>query len=398
MDSELYYGLVRYIGSGKMPRGLKEEDRRKIEGVSQGYTVKNAKLYKENRIVATKQERERIIREIHDGPLGGHQGQNNTFNRIARTHYWPEMRKDIQEYVRTCALCQKRARGKEVAPLESIDRSPEPFRHVGIDIMGPLPITMTGKRYVVVAIDLFTKWVEARALQDADAQSIAAFIHEDIICRHGTPQFLTSDQGTEFVNEMIRALTDKFKIKHIRTTPYHPQANGQTERTNQTMKNLLAKLASGHTGTWDHYLPSALYIVRTTRQSSIRYSPADLIYGREMCQDTSQEIEERLTRNIQQLQDVRNDAAKFIRRAQERQKASYDKKAGRTEILKIGDKVLLFRDMVEASWSAKLEPKWEGPYIIQKVKGTTHWLRTLEGNILPKSAHRNRLKKYYDRA
>ena len=145
--------------------------------------------------------------------------------------------------------------------------------------MGPLPITLTGKRYVVVAIDHFTKWIEARALETADAQNVASFIYDDIICRHGIPNILTSDNGTEFVNELITTLTSVYKIQHIKSTAYHPQGNGQTERANQTLKNLLAKLIMEYKGDWSHYLSSVLFITRTSRQASTRFTPADLLHG-----------------------------------------------------------------------------------------------------------------------
>jgi len=233
-------------------------------------------------------------------------------------------------------------------------------------VIGPLP---RGKRYVIVATDLFTKWVEARSLTEADAQSIAAFLHEEIICRHGIPEKITSDQGTEFVNEMINALTQQFGIKHIRTTPYHPQANGQVERTNQTLKNLLAKLAHDQLGKWDHYLPNALYVTRTMQQTTTRFSAADLLYGRQLqsnlpCRNpevgNTDEVEYLLT-EVKRLHQIRKDAHKFITRAQTKQKENFDKAHRGAETFNIGDQVLLYRDVVESSWSAKLEPRWEGP-------------------------------------
>jgi len=95
--------------------------------------------------------------------------------------------------------------------------------------MGPLPRTPSGKQYVVVAVDHFTKWTEAQALEEADAQTIATFIYNDIIARHGIPTILTSDRGTKFVNEFITIMCQQYKIRHIVTTAYHPQANGQVE-------------------------------------------------------------------------------------------------------------------------------------------------------------------------
>jgi hypothetical protein len=259
----------------------------------------------------------------------------------------------------------------------------------------------------VVAVDLFTKWVEARALTEADAQSIATFLHEDIFCRHGVPTRLTSDQGSEFVNELIAVLTRNFGIRHIRTTPYHPQANGQVERTNQTLKNLLAKLAKDQLGKWDHYLSNALFVIRTMKQASTRFSPSDLLYGRQLCDghtswEPSNDLEDRdnldyLLMDVKRLQQIRQEAHKFITRAQAKQKESFDQRQDETETFRIGDQVLLYRDIIETSWSAKLELRWEGPFYVQRIKGTTHWLRKNDGTILAKGVHRNRLKRYHAR-
>ena len=109
--------------------------------------------------------------------------------------------------------------------------------------MGPLPQTLTGKRYIILAIDFFTKWPEAVAVEEADAQAVVKFLHQDIICRHGVPSQITSDRGTEFLNDLVTEFERTYRIKHIKTTAYHPQGNGQTERTNQTIKNILSKIS-----------------------------------------------------------------------------------------------------------------------------------------------------------
>ena len=103
------------------------------------------------------------------------------------------MKQDVEKYVRTCDKCQKRNPRKDKIPLQPSTMLERPFQHLGIDIMGPLPRTMTGKRYIVVAIDWLTKWPEAQSLETADAQTIAVFLHEQVICRHGVPQQITTD-------------------------------------------------------------------------------------------------------------------------------------------------------------------------------------------------------------
>jgi IS30 family transposase len=199
--------------------------------------------------------------------MAGHQGVKNTYQHIAGKYYWQTLFEDIRQYIRTCDICQKRRKDRDTEPMQPTAISVA-GAHFGIDVVGPLPRTMRGNRYIVVAIDYLTKWTEARAIQLADALTIAPFIYEDIICRHGIPREITSDRGTEFVNELMATLYQQYNIRHITTTAYHPQANGLVERANQTLKNTISKAVSQHGGDWDLYLPSALFATRTMRQET----------------------------------------------------------------------------------------------------------------------------------
>ena len=131
-----------------------------------------------------------------------------------------------------------------------------------IDFVGPLPLTTSGNKYIIVAMDYFTKWPEAKAVSNATAEQVAIFIYEDIICRHGCPQRILSDRGTHFNNEMIAKLVDKFSMRHLLSTPYHPQTNGLVERFNRTLKESLAKLADEDN--WDKYIAPTLFAYRTS--------------------------------------------------------------------------------------------------------------------------------------
>src|SRR5437588_8545807 len=313
------------------------------------------------------------------------------------------MEDNIQKYVRECDTCQKWSKGKQKGETSSSAITPEPFHHIGIDVMGPLPKTLKGNRYVIVAVDYFTKWAEATAVEEADAQTVVRFIHTDIITRHGVPKEITSDRGTEFLNQLVEEFERTYKIKHIRTTAYHPQGNGQTERMNQTLKNILSKISKTYT-TWDHHLESALFAVRTARQESTKYSPFELLYGRTLRQDYQETVpkfgdyEDRIWQHVKhdisKLQLIRKKAANFIEKAQERSRIKREKETSE-EVLKIGDLVLLYRNIVESSWSAKLEKKWDGPYLIHKIKGQSIWLKKTNGSILPIAIHRKRHKKYH---
>src|SRR3954470_10271251 len=244
MDPALHAGLIGYLSAGTLSDKTPMELRSLIKKIVHNYTLKKSTLYKEDKsrqgtlggrqhqnccTIISCQHLQPLLNQLHDHPLSGHQGQDNTYQKVSKYYYWPGMKSDVQEYVHTCKTCQKCHHHQGEAPLEPIIKHPTPFYQVGINIMGPLPKTLSGYRYIVVAIDHFTKWVEARTIEEADAQYITLFLYEDIICHHGVPTILSPDKGTEFVNKMIATLISMYKIKHIKTTTYHPQGNGQVE-------------------------------------------------------------------------------------------------------------------------------------------------------------------------
>ena len=190
------------------------------------------------------------------------------------------MGNDIKNYIQSCDTCQRRQRPLKTEPLHPI-KVGRPFDRIGMDIVGPLLLTKKGNQYIVVATEYLTKWPEARALPDAKAASVASFFYEDIICRHGCPAELLTDQGTHFINELLNAMCDQLGVKHRLSTTYHPQTNGLVERFNRTLCEILVKYSSEYKEDWDVFLPSALFAYRTIRQNTTRYEPFYLTYGRE---------------------------------------------------------------------------------------------------------------------
>ena len=407
MNSELYYDLVKYLGDEVIRKEADEWRRRLLLSARRDFELEGTLLFKkcktERLLVIPKNKLTEVLKLAHDHHLSGHMGAENTYFRLRNSHWWPGMEQDIKDYVRQCDKCQKRKTGKDQDTASSARILPKPFHHIGIDVMGPLPRTLTGKRYIILAIDFFTKWPEAVAVEDADAQTVVKFLHQDIICRHGVPAEITSDRGTEFLNDLVSEFERTYHIKHIKTTVYYPQRNRQTEQTNQTIKNILSKISKTY-DTWDHYLESALFAARTIRQKSTMFSPFELVYGRlpkREYQVTSPDLgdyEDRIwkhvTRDISRLQLVRRKAASFIDKAQERQWKRQNENA-KAEKLQIGDEIVIYRNITESSWSAKLEPKWEGPYYIQDIKEQSIFLRHPDGHHLPTAIHRNRIKKYH---
>ena len=159
----------------------------------------------------------------------------------------------------------------------------EPFQKWGLDFVGPFkpPTMRTGNRYVIVATDYCTKWVEAKALRDNTAASTAKFLYECIWCRYGCPIELISDQGGYFLGQVVESLTSFYAVVHKRSTPYYPQANGLPESTNKTLQNILRKIINENRTDWDTKLQSVLWAYQTTYKTSIRTTPFRLAFGLE---------------------------------------------------------------------------------------------------------------------
>ena len=136
---------------------------------------------------------------MYNDLTAGHFGIEIMFNKIRERYYWPQMYNDIKEYVRSCDSCQRRGKPSRNNELHPISLH-SPFYQVGIDFVGPLPITLKGNRYIIVTIDLFTKWSESRAVAEANASQVSQFVYEEIICRHGCPQKILTDRGAHFNN------------------------------------------------------------------------------------------------------------------------------------------------------------------------------------------------------
>ena len=146
------------------------------------------------------------------------------------------------------------------------------FERIGIDLVGPLTITKQNNHYIIVATDYLTRWPEAKAVPDAGAKTLAQFIFEDIVCRHGVPQVILSDNGKNFASEIVKILCEKFLIKHTFSFPYHPQTNGMVERLNRTLCNSLAKVKEQDED-WDIHISAVLFAYRTKRHSTTGYTP-----------------------------------------------------------------------------------------------------------------------------
>ena len=412
--------MATYLQTMQIPEDETRSLQKFLIRESPNFTLYKDTLYRYNtengtiRKVLNKQEAQEMMNAYHQHPLGGHLAYNNTLHKIATRYYWDNMAKDIFEYVKTCSRCQVFGKKSLKEELYPVPVSIKPFDRVALDVKH-VQTSRSGHRYIVAAIDYLTKYVEARPLRFQTSSEIALFLYEDIICRHGCPTIMVTDNGKPFLSGLVRKVCQAYSIIHKTTTPYNPQSNGLIERFNRTLGQILQKRSDTEKEDWDLYLPATLFAYRSIKQATTKQSPFFLMYGYEpktpfdidnrVFEKSSHKFEtvlwHRTTHQIHNLNWVREQSAQAIKQTQAAQKKAIENKIldERKELkppFRLGDMVLLYKDYMSTSWSGKLQDKWEGPYIIQNNlgKGTYHIKNTNPNDTRIRRVHGNRLKPY----
>ena len=192
------------------------------------------------------------MEQLHDGPTGGHFGLKKTLDKICDRFYWVGCSEDVDLYLKTCNVCNSRKGPTTRKQLNMRQFNVgAPFERLAIDILGPLPVTPRGNKYMVVVMDYFTKWPEAIPIKNQEALTVAEALLENVISRFGVPIELHSDQGRNFESELFSTLMRILGINKTRTTPLHPQSDGMVERFNKTIQDNLSKFVDNNQTDWD---------------------------------------------------------------------------------------------------------------------------------------------------
>ena len=212
--------------------------------------------------------RKTTLQLAHDIQLAGHMGKEKTARRVLQRFYWPTLYRDVAEYCRSCGVCQKSSRRRvRHAPLISLPIVEEALRRIAMDIVGPLPRSRSGIRYILVICDYATRYPEAVPLKSIDAEHNAEELVK-LFARVGVAQEILIDQGSNFTSQLLVEIYRMLHIHPIRTSPYHPQTDGLVERFNQTLKTMLRKVAVAEGKDWDKFLPYLLFAYQEVPQSS----------------------------------------------------------------------------------------------------------------------------------
>ncbi|KAL7841546.1 hypothetical protein SRHO_G00252370 [Serrasalmus rhombeus] len=233
------------------------------------------------RVVVPKELVPELLKNLHNTKTGGHLRVNKLKEKVRIRFFWPGWAHDVTEWCMKCELCAvyKSSGPEPRAPLHPI-RATYPFERVGIDIVGPLPITPRENQYILVVADYFSKWCEAFALKNQEADTVARVVVEQFILRWGTPKSIHTDQGKK--SALFREICDLLEIQKTRTTPYHPQSDGLVERLNRTVTTMLSMFVQSNQRNWDELLPYVMMAYRSSIQASTKFSPYCALFGREI--------------------------------------------------------------------------------------------------------------------
>lgn len=328
-----------------------------------------------------------LLQTAHDDPLAGHFAVRRTLKRIRQAYYWSSMAFDVRHWCRSCKSCGGR-KGEPTRAHHTLQQDPvsEPVQRVAVDILGPLaPATSQGNLYVLVIVDYLTKWSEAYAIPDQTAETVANKIVEEFVCRYGIPEQLHSDQGRQFESELFTQMCQLLGIKKTRTTPLHPQSDGQTERMNRTLLDVLSKLCREHPSDWDRLLPFAMAAYRSSTHSTTEETPNRLMLGREVTTPVTLLAPRAPTEDShlpwietlhQRFRDTYETVLKTTLRSHRTQKAVFDRKAKLYQFAE-GDRVWLYDPKRRRGRTPKLDAeRWTGPFVIQrKLSGAVYHIK-----------------------
>jgi len=278
-----------------------------------------------------------------------------------------------------------------------------PLQRWGIDIVGILPTAPGNLRYAAVALEYFTKWIEAKPLANITSKTLQNFVWQRVICRFGVPAYITVDNGKQFDCAEFRSFCDELGIKLSFASVYHPQSNGAVERANGLIFSVVSKvLHNMPKGKWAEELTSVVWAHNISASRATGFTPFRLLYGEEAITPEELRLESFRTAvsptnpveryvNIEAIEQTRLQAAANLDKYHDETKSWRDKKVVWKDI-KPGNWVLI-RHLEK---QGKLQTQWHGPYIVAGQTGDgTFRLKDEEGNEFSYTYNIDNLRRFY---
>ncbi|KAJ0447862.1 putative nucleotidyltransferase, Ribonuclease H [Helianthus annuus] len=278
--------IKKFLQNNELPNDQIEAERVKIK--ARQYVLQGEILYKKGylapllRCVGPEQSKY-LVKEVHEGICGAHLGARSVVAKLMNLGYfWPSMHRDTVEQLKKCDACQihspiPKSPKHDLVPITSA----WPFHKWGMDIVGPFPPSKGGVKFLLVAIDYFSKWPEVKPLAKITGKQIIDFVWENIICRYGLPGVIVTDNGKQFAEKPFSLWCKEYRINQIFSSVAYPQSNGQVERTNRSIVEGIKTRLGRYESNWLEELPSVLWAIRTTEKASHRKTPYSLVFGSE---------------------------------------------------------------------------------------------------------------------
>lgn len=344
-------------------------------------------------LITEENKKKALLYEYHDTPFGGHSGTWKMYNRMALKYCWPNLNKDMKQYIKNCKTCRlNKSSTNTKVPLASTTTASKTFEKIAIDLVGPLPMTENGNKYLLTFQDELPKFSGATPLKDIEAKTVVKALMDCFITIYGIPKSILTDRGSQFTSEMFEELCRILKIKHLATTAFHPQTNGALERSHKTLKEFLRCFPESDPN-WDEMVHFATFFYNTSPHVTTKLTPYEVVFGELATIPCSLKKEEIPSYNYDdyvselkaRLRLAHHIARQNILKSKELAKEQYDKNAKPMRI-EIGDKVYLKNN----SPKNKLDKLFEGPYEVTEVHSSVN--TTIKRKGKPYRVHNNRLK------
>jgi hypothetical protein len=349
-------------------------------------------------------DREDVVTTLHY--QAGHQGRDAVLARLTMERYWwPRMRETVESVLARCNLCQRaEARRRPEHEGARTWEVAEPGQRWAMDLLS-LPQTAEGWVGVAVLVDVVTKYPVAEPIRDKSVAEVLRVLKQ-VMALFGSFRELQTDNGPEFCAVLAQQFCQNTGMKRVVVTPFHPQANGQVERANRMLLEVLRRLSVSRPAEWPQYLPMTLHAIRSRRCSVTGFSPFRLMFGRDSTimgewdgaePAMATDVERVLSRAeaLVQLTSVTLPQARAnTRRAQEKQRRRQNRRYVIVPPLEPGTQVFVEVGYFGQALKEKLADRYSGPYrVVRRMPCGNYVLMTREGRELPRGVPRDRMKR-----
>ena len=308
----------------------------------------------------------------HDSTAAGHLGSAKLRESVQRFFHWPGMKATVDEYVKTCDPClhSKSSNQPPGGLLQPLAIPQERWEHISMDLITQLPRTKDGLDAIFVCVDRLSKMVHFAAIKTAvTSPQLARVFIDTVFKHHGLPKAIVSDRDPRFTSNFWRAVMARIGCHQAMSTAHHPQTDGQTERANRTLKEMLRSYVNSRQNDWDQYLAPLEFAHNNAQQSSTGHSPFYLNHGRHpsanwsMHAAVSSHVPAALD-FVDSIEQAVQQAKSAIQQAQASQ-SHYANRRRRDLSFEVGEEVML--STANLPKTTGLQPRWIGPFTVQQV-------------------------------